>query len=428
MNEGQRRRTFYGWWVVLASSVIIFLGTGILFYSFGVFIKPLQEQFGWSRTAISGAVAVWAVMYGFAGPAVGVLLHKYGAKPVIIGSALLAGTSYLLFGWLQELPQLFGLMFFAGIGAAGVTLVPNQTLISNWFDKYRGRAMGIMMASIGLGGLTMPPFANALIVWFDWRTAFRVLGLVLLTVIIPAALLVIRTKPSDLGLEPDGIAPEAEDETASNAVRNVGGSGLPLKRALNTSSFWLLFAAFVFLIFGESGLTVHFVAFLDDEGLSSQTAANFWGLAVGISAAGRLLFGFLADRRNPRNLIMLTHGLHAVAVAAILTLFLYLGITPMGSILPFSVIYGLSLGGSAVLLPVLVARCFGLLNFSKLLGLLMSGFALGVVGGPLVAGRVFDATGSYQNALLIFLVGFVFAALAVSFVRPDDYRDEFVRS
>ncbi len=428
MNEIQGRRTFYGWWIVAASSVIIFLGTGILFYSFSVFVKPLQAQFGWSRTAISGAVAVWAVVYGFGGPLVGVLLHKYGARPVLIGSAILAGTSYLLFGSLQELPQLFGLMFFGGVGAAGVTLIPNQTLISNWFDKYRGRAMGFMMASIGLGGLTMPPFANALIVWFGWRTAFRVLGLVLLAAIIPVALLMVRTRPSDLGLEPDGIGPGAEDETAPDTFQKTGGLGLPVKRALNTSSFWLLFAAFVLLIFGESGLTVHFVAFLDDEGLSSQAAANFWGLAVGVSAAGRLLFGFLADRRNPRNLITLTHGLHAVAIAAILILFLYLGIAPMGSVLPFSVIYGLSLGGSAVLLPVLVARCFGLLNFSKLLGLLMSGFALGVVGGPLMAGRVFDATGSYQNALAIFLVGFVLAALAVSFVQPDEYKDEFVRS
>ena len=201
-----------------------------------------------------------------------------------------------------------------------------------------------------------------------------------------------------------------------------------MKMISATPTFWMLFIAFMLLVFGESGLTVHFVAFVDDAGVSSQTAAFFWGLAAGISAAGRLFFGFLADRWNPRNLIAITHGCHALSVLVLLVFFLNLGIHSPASLFPFSLIYGLSLGGSAVLMPVLVGRCFGLLNFSKLLGLLMSGFALGVVFGPLMAGRIFDSTGSYRMALIIFTVAFLVAALTVSLVRPDKYRDEFERA
>lgn len=424
MREAPKGRIFYGWWIVLATFVIIFFGTGIGFYSFGVFVKPLEEEFGWNRAIISGAVAVWAVVYGFTGPVIGLLLHNYGARKVIAFSAFVAGTCYVLFGWLNQLPQLYILMFLAGIGVAGVTLVPNQTLISNWFERYRGRAMGIMSVGIGLGGLTMPPLANAFILGFGWRNSFRLLGLLLFS-IIPVVLLVVRTRPSELGLEVDGAARDSATPLDATARSNSGVRGLPVRRAIRTGSFWLLFAGFVFLIFGESGLTVHFVAFLDDEGLSSQAAANFWGLAVGVSSVGRLLFGFLADRWNPRNLITLTHALHSVAVAIIVTFFLYLGWRSSGVLFPFSVLYGLSLGGSAVLLPVIVARCFGVLNFSKLLGLLMSGFALGVVTGPVVAGRIVDATGSYKFALMLFAGAFLLAALSVAFVQPDRYKEEF---
>jgi sugar phosphate permease len=421
-----KRKIYYGWWIVAASFVVIFFGTGIGFYSFGVFMKPLEAEFGWTRERISMGVALWAVVYGFAGPAVGALLQKQGARVVMTLAAIVAGVGYMIFGWLQSLPQFLLLMLVAGVSVSGITLIPNQTLISNWFDKYRGRAMGIMTVGIGLGGLAMPPLANALIVHYGWRNAFRLLGL-LFFVAIPVILLVVRTRPSDLGLDVDGIGPETDAGPKSASRTGLGLAGLTVKRALRTYSFWLLFAAFVLIIFGESGLTVHIIAFLDDEGVSSQQAAFFWGLAVGISCVGRLLLGLLAERRNPRTLIAVTHGLHAVAVGIIVFFFLQRGVRSPLVLLLFSIVYGFALGGSAVLFPVLTARCFGLLNFSRLLGLLMSGFALGVVGGPLLAGRINDTTGSYKLALIIFVAAFSLAALAVCFIKPDRYKHEFVR-
>jgi len=425
MTDGGGQKTFYGWWIVFASSIIIFFSTGIIFYSFSVFIKPLEAHFGWSRAQISLTVAAWALLYGFSGPLIGIFIQKYGARVVIVTCAAFTGLCYMLLAGLSQLYQLFILMTIVGLGSAGITLIPNQTLISNWFEKYRGRAMGIMMMGIGFGGLLMPPFANFIIESFNWRTSFCVLGLLILFIIIPVALLLVRTRPSDLGLHPDGLGPNDKDESGTEAKQNAGTAGLAVKRALKTSSFWLLFAAFSLLVFGESGLTVHFVAFVDDAGIPSQTAAIFWGLAAGISALGRLGFGFLADRWNPRKLITFTHGLHAVAVAILIVFFINMDIHSPITLGAFSVIYGISLGGSAVLLPVLVGRCFGLLNFSKVLGLLMSGFALGVVGGPLLAGILFDKTKSYEIALMIFAIGFAIAALAVALIRPDKYTNEF---
>jgi len=425
MSYRESSKIFYGWWIVVATFVIVFFGTGIAFYSFSVFIKPLEAHFGWGRTEISLAVAVWALLYGLSGPLVGVFMDKYGARAVITFCALLSGVTNLLLGSLNSLFMLFALLFVNGIGAAGITLIPNQTLISNWFEKYRGRAMGIMMAGIGLGGLTMPPFSNALINAFDWRTSFRIGGMLLVFAIVPLSALVVRTRPADVGLQPDGIEGGKDTERLPGGRAESEPVGLPVKRAVATLSFWMLFVAFVLQTFGVSALTVHFVACVDDAGVSSQTAANFWGLAIGFSIVGRLFFGFLADKWNPRNLLVLTNLGLGLAAAVLLVFFLQMGIHSAVILVIFSVIYGLSLGGNAVILPVLTGRCFGLLNFSKLLGLLMSGFALGVVGGPLTAGRVFDTMGNYRPAMLVFAIFFAVAGLAVVFVQPDRYRDEF---
>ena len=327
----------------------------------------------------------------------------------------------MLLGSLNHISMLYVLMFFAGIGTAGFTLVPNQTLVSNWFDKHRGWAMGIMMTGIGFGGLIMPPFANALITAFDWRTSFRVLGMLLVLTIIPLAALVVRTRPSDKGLEPDGIR-HGKDEEGAKEHEAVG---LPVKRALRTASFWMLFAVFMLQTFGLSGLTVHFVACVDDAGMSSQTAANFWGLAIGVSVLGRLFFGFLADRKNPKILLGIANICLGISVAGLLIFFLNMRANSSGSLLAFSLIYGFSLGGSAVLFPVITARCFGLLNFSKVIGLLMSGFAFGVISGPLMAGHLFDTTGNYRLAMLLFAIAFAASGLVVLFVQLDRYKEEF---
>ncbi|MBI4830707.1 MAG: MFS transporter [Candidatus Lindowbacteria bacterium] len=425
MSDAGGQRVFYGWWIVTASFIIIFFGAGIGFYSFSVFIKPLEAEFGWSRGLISSSVAVWAVVYGFSTPLIGVFLHKYGPRAVISVAAFIAGVCYLAFGWLQQLPQLFILMFFTGIGMAGITLLPNQTVISNWFQKYRGRAMGIMMMGVGFGGSVMPPVANALIDSAGWRTSFRILGLLLLVVIIPVAFFILRTKPHEMGLQPDGAGSPHGADASTSVGPVLSEAGLSVKRAVRTRSFWLVFVAFMLLIFGESGLAVHFVASVDDAGLSSQTAANYWGLLVGTSAFGRLGFGLLADRWNQKRLLVLTHGFHAVALALLVVFFISLGIHSWVILFPFAILYGLSLGGAAVVLPILVARCFGMVNFSKLLGLLMSGFALGVVGGPVVAGKINDATGSYRLAFMIFTTAFALSAFMVSFVQPDKYKGEF---
>ena len=421
-NPRKRPEIFYGWRVVGATFAILLLTGGIGFYTFTIFVKPLTVAFGWSRTAISGAVSLWAIVYGFAGPVIGVSMARYGARRTMTAAAFLGGIGYLVFSRLNGLPLLYGAMALTGFAIAGTTLVPGQTLISHWFNKLRGRAMGLMMLGIGVGGLVMPPVTNLLIQRFGWRGALGFFCGAFWLFVIPLVLIFIRTKPSDLGLLADGASAGADPSNPGTGTI----TGLPVRRAVMSSAFALVFAVYVLHLYGQSGLNVHFAPLLDRHtGFSPQQAANFFGLTLGFSALGRPLFGWLADRWSPRGLMALAGLLFAAGMAVLEICFVRLEMSSPIPIYLFAVVYGSAVGGSATILPILIGRCFGLLNFSKILGLVMRGFAVGVVLGPLAGGRIFDKTGSYEMALITWIAAFILSAVLVLMVRHEPLQREY---
>jgi MFS family permease len=282
--------------------------------------------------------------------------------------------------------------------------------------------MGLMMLGIGIGGLVMPPVTNLLIQRFGWRGALGFFCGAFWIVVIPLVLVFIRTKPSDLGLLSDG---GVIGGSSSNPGPDVI-TGLSVKRAVMSGAFALVFATYVLQLYGQSGLNVHFAPLLDRHtGFSPQQAANFFGLTLGFSALGRPLFGWLADRWSPRALMALAGLLFAAGMAVLEICFVRLRMSSPLPIYLFAVVYGSAVGGSATILPILIGRCFGLLNFSKILGLVMRGFAVGVVLGPLAGGRIFDRTGSYEMALITWIAAFVVSSVLVLMVRHEPLQQRF---
>jgi len=421
MQDSIRGRIYYGWLLVGATFVTVLISGGLGFYTFSVFMKPLQSAFGWSRASLSGAVALWAVVYGITGPLVGVGMERFGARRTMAAAAFLGGLGYVLLSRVSSLLLLHSAMVLSGVCVAGTTLVPGQTLVSHWFKRLRGRAMGLMMVGIGVGGLVMPPLVNFLIERITWRGAFGFGCAALWLVVLPLIIVFVRSKPSELGLLPDGSV--AEEQTVSPTAPTV--TGLPVRRAITSAAFGLLFAVYVLHLFGQSVLTVHFVPFADDAGLAAQQAANFWGLTLGFSVGGRLLFGWLADRSNPRSLMAFSGVLFAAGVAILEICFVRLDTVSTVPLVFFAVIYGCGVGASATILPMLVGQCFGLLNFSKIIGLVMSGFAVGVVFGPTSAGKIFDTTGSYELAFVLCIAAFLISCGLVLMIRPERLQREF---
>jgi MFS family permease len=418
-NWRAKTRVFYGWWLVAALFFIVLNTGGMGFYCFPVFVQSLIDEFGWSMTQISLGAAIWAIFYGFSGPVIGVLIARFGVTKTMLAAACISSLTLVGYASIQKLWMLYAIMFGAGFAVAGTTLVPAQTAITNWFNKYRGRAMSVMMLGIGAGGFLLPPLNEFLIRALGWRQTWLVAFAVTWVLVIPVIAIFVRTKPSDLGLLPDGEA--AEEETRSTV------SGLPVKKAIATVSFWLIFATYILQLLGLSAMNFHFVPFLTQEAqFTSQQAASFLGFTVLCSIPGRLLFGWLADRWSPSVLLALVGVLLACGPGQLDVLFIRMGLHEAKLLWGYAVPYGLGIAGNAVVLPILVGRCFGALHFSKLMGLVMSGFAIGIIVGIPGAGKIFDSTGSYKIAFLICIVAFLLSSALVITINPTRHHSEFV--
>ncbi len=444
-------KIFYGWWITAASFVILLLSVGLGLYCPPVFLVPLQEHFGWSRAAIATGSSVAALISGLSSPLVGVWIDRFGTRKVMVCGAVAMGSAFIMLSFIESLWQLYVLNGLAALGLTCTAWVPNQTLISTWFDKKRGMAMGAALTGIGFGGLFMAPLAGVFISAWGWRAAFATLGAVMLVLVSGVILAVIRSSPADMGLLPDGeagartegttdtelaatpgvsssageaaassakpsaavaasSAKSADTVSASAAGTDVAVAGVDLKQVFVMRAFWVICAAHLLWVFGNLSIIGHLVAFLSDTGVAAQTAASTLGAAIGISVFGRVSFGFLADRYGKRNILMAALALH---IAAILCL---LKVPTPGFLAAFVALYGLGLGGGAVMIPLLVGECFGLKSFAKILGVIMIAGTLGAAIGPVLTGRIYDLSGSYNDAFLLHLGAYALAAFALLFL------------
>lgn len=418
----QVEETFFGWRLIGALGVILFFTGGGGFYVFPVYIESFQAEFGWTMTEISAGAAAFAIVMGISAPFVGVLFNRIGARRTMLIAAVLVAAVALGFACMRDLTTLYLLMICSGFGTAGTTLLPAQTLVTNWFDVYRGRALGLAMLGIGFGGFLLPPFTEFLIRLVGWRLAWAFACAVTVAVVIPLIAIFVRTRPADLGQRPDGVQPGSDGAKAANAPV----FGLTVRRAVRTDTFWLLVAVFLSQLIGLSALNFHFVPFaIKQGGFTSQEAAFFFGLAIGFSIIGRLLFGWLVDRWSPKWLMAAAGISLALGPTAVELLIVRLGLREAWVLVFYAIPFGIGIGGNAITMPVLVGRCFGELHFSKIMGLVMSGFALGILLGIPIAGRIFDRTGSYELVLILCAATLLLSAVFASLIRPERYHAEF---
>jgi len=407
---------YHGWKLVGSLCVVLFFTAGIGYYVFPVYIASLQQEFGWSMTQVSIGGALFGIASSLSHPMVGDLFWRFGARKPMLGAASLAVLTLLGYAGLQNLAMFYATALVWGFAVSATTLVPAQTLVTNWFDRFRGRAMGITMLGIGLGGFALPQFNEWMIRLVGWRLAWLAGAALLAGIVVPLIALFVRTWPSELGLLVDGAAPpESPDDAPAAAL-----AGLSVKRAIATSAFWLLFATFLFHLIGLSAMNFHFIPFATQQlGFDPQQAAFYYGSTIGCSIVGRLLFGWLADRCRPNRLLAVSFVLLALGPAVIELLLLRLGFRDVRLLGLYALSFGIGLGANFVTMPVLVGRCFGTLHFSRIMGLLMSSFAAGIIVGIPGAAYAFDRTGSYEWVLIACASGFSLAAALCLRVRPE---------
>ncbi|MBW2087242.1 MAG: MFS transporter, partial [Deltaproteobacteria bacterium] len=377
-------KVFYGWWIVLASSIICLLGYGLGLYSFGVFFKPMMNEFGWTRAMTSGAYSLRSIQGGIFSPVLGWATDKYGPRIIIFCGAFVLGLSFIMMYFIRSLLGfylVYGIL--VSLGMSAMLYLPTMTAISNWFVRKPSRALSVLAIGAGVGGFVCAPAAALLIKYLGWRLSFVVAGIIIWTVCLPLSL-VVRHRPQDMGLRSDGDPPETEPCSMKNISNESPGRDWTLKEALLSKSYWLLLTAFVLSGMGHSVITVHVVPALTDAGFSPEKAAFFLGFMVLISIAGRLAFGWLGDFFDKRYLFLVTYLLQAAGI------FILIGARHMSLVYLFVVVFGVGFGGGSPLDPASRAEYFGRAALAKIGGFMAPMVMIAGVTGPLLAGYVFD--------------------------------------
>lgn len=403
MSEGKNPKFFYGYTVALAAFLILVITQGTL-YTFGVFFKPLSAEFGWTRAMTSGAFSLSTMLKGLFYIFTGILNDKIGPRVVMTGCGFFLGLGYLLMSRVNSIWQLY--LFFGFIVAIGMSggFVPMLSTVSRWFVKRRGLIIGVVAAGTGLGTLIVPWIANWLISSYDWRTSYTILGITALVIIVLAAQF-LRRDPSQVGLLPYG---QGEGETGHSG-QDIGG--FSFGQAIRTRQFWMLLVATLSFGFCMYAIMVHIVPHATDLGISAVNAANIIAIIGGANVVGRIMMGGTGDRIGSKKafalcFILMSFSLALLVVTRELWIFYLFGFA-----------FGFAFGGMLALMALLVADLFGLLSHGVILGSAAFGIDIGGAVGPVLAGHIFDTTGSYQ---LVFLacVGVSIAGLTVMALLP----------
>jgi len=402
--EARKPRLFYGWIVVIAAGCVILIMYGTLL-TFGIFFKPVATEFGWSRAMTAGAFSVGIVVRGSLNILTGRLTDKYGPRIVITACGFLLGAGYLLMSQISSIWQLY--LFYGilvGLGMSGAW-IPQLSTVARWFKKRRGLATGMAASGEGIGILIMAPAAGWLISAQGWRSSYIAVGIIALVLVVAAAQF-LRRDPSQMGLLPYG-GTQLEEQKA-----NLNSGGFSLKQAIHTREFWLLCAVYFCFLFCLNTIIAHIVIHAIGVGISAISAANILAIIGGISIIGRLAIGVFADRAGGKwaiiiGLTILTMALLWLQLASVVWMF-YL----------FAAIFGFAFGGLLVSFPLITAERFGLTSHGAIFGITSFSATMGGALGAVLAGRIFDITGSYQLGFLICAAVSAIGFILAFFSRP----------
>jgi MFS family permease len=402
---------FYGWWVVLASAVGLFWGPPVTVFCFPVFLKPLMQDFHAGRAAVSLGFTLHLLAIAVSAPLAGWLIDRYGSRKVILLATSMFGSILLLNRpFSANLSRFYFFNIALGLVGNGVGPLPYGKLLSLWFDRSRGLALGLMMVGIGSGAMIMPSVAQQLIAKFDWHTAYAVLGGAVLLIAIPVVAAFLREKPQDLGLLPDGALQK-------NVVAGSGAvvPGLSPLDAWGTKTFWLMVCAFFLVSASVQGCMIHLAAMLSDRGISPKAAALGSSVAGAAVLLGRVGTGYLLDRFFAPKVAAAFFGGAAVGICLLWTggtaAILFVG----------ALFVGLGLGSELDLIAFLISRYFGLRAFGRVYSSAFAAFALAGALGPLIMGTGFDSTGSYRVPLASFLAATLLATALMTCLGPYRY-------
>lgn len=427
--EKQNTKVFYGWWIVLACFIALTFTSMIVGYGFSVFYKRLIDHFGWTRTALAGAISLSRLEAGFLGGIEGFLVDRFGPRTMMLLGVVLTSLGMIWLSMTNSLIE-FYLIFIlmVTVGRSLSSMIAIDTTIANWFIRRRGTAFGLLRAAVAVGAagvIVVSWFIGA----FGWRAAFLASGIGMFVIGIPTSL-VMRHRPEHYGMLPDGDAPVIEERrwpdramvsngdseqsgADGSAVQGEADIGMTVMQAVRSQAFWALSFGFAIRLMVTGAATLHAIPLVEDLGYSKATAAAVLGSMGMVSIIGRLGGGFLNDALGTKPVAV--GSVCGLAVSCLVIAYA----ESMWQIVLFVALYAPSYGCSAATMPAIKGDYFGRRSFGSILGL--SGMVQmgGSMMGPVYAAYVYDVTGSYRFAFLSFAaLLMISAALFWSLKRP----------
>jgi predicted MFS family arabinose efflux permease len=378
---------------------VFFSFASILVYTFGVFLKPLTQTFGWSRAQVSLAFTLAALTVAVCSPIIGRLLDRFPVRRVVIPCTLIYGLAFGSLAFLTpHIAHLLVVFIILGVVGNGTTQLGYARIVSAWFDQSRGRALAAVMAGSGAGSMVFPPLAQALITAIGWRAAYGILGCTILVTAVPLAVLFL--------FEP--VSKRAASTAEVQRTESLGN-------ALLSFPFLGIATALLLFSFATNGLYAHWAPLLTDRGFKAATAAAVLSVAGFSALVAKLSTGYLLDKFRAGRAVALLLASCAGGFAFVLA----------GRTVPVAfcaaVLVGVGMGAESDAVPFLLTRYFGLGRFSELYGYTWCVYAVAGALGPLVMGRFFDRTGSY-GAVLVVSLAMVIGAAALFGLLPEYER------
>ncbi len=386
-----RKRIYYGW-IVLAAVVFVMLGGSGIRAVFGVFIKPIEAEFGWTRAQLSGAAALSLFVLGAVGPMVGWLADVWGPRRVMLLSTIVLGVGAVLASFVDHLWQMYGA---AGVlmaaGAGGLGIATTSTIAARWFVARRGLIIGILGGAMSAGQMLVIPFSMVLISLYGWRASFLWLGVGILVLTLPIILGFVRDDPAEKGLKPYGAGTAAG--AAFGGVKDE--RRVPVSEAMGVPAFWLLAVTFFVCGYTSNGLVLtHLVPHAAEHGFSQMDAAQALGLMGAMNIVGTIASGWICDRFGRKGPLAFYYGVRGLS----LIFLLYVWNVP--SLHVFAAIFGLNYISTVPPTTTLTANIFGRLSVGALSGWIYFSHQVGSALGAWAGGAIFDATGSYSWAFV----------------------------
>lgn len=404
-------RVHYGWWIAIGSMALLFVTVGVGYYGLAVFLRPLQDEHGWSNGVVSGATGLYFTVSGLTGAIIGPHIDRRGPLRLMTVGIVLLGGSVAAVGFVEAIWQLYAVYLVMAVGFGLAASIGVNSMLARWFVHKRARAMSIAFSGVSLGGIVLAPLGTALIDSGGLPVASVAMGILVVAVAMPVVRGLLVWDPAEMGLEPDAGAPPP---SASRAALGDDVQHREWRRveAMRTFSFWALMVGFVLVLLAQTGFLLHQISFLEDR-LGSRQAASF---ALSVTALGsilaRLAVGSVADRLDKR---LLTAALFVLQATAVL---LVVHTDNIALTYGLVLVIGFTIGNIYMMQTLLTSEIYGVVSLGTILGLLLLTSQLGSGVGPALVGFLEDTTGSYSVPFTVTSLITYLAAVSILLARP----------